>query len=59
MTRRTTLANRICEFGRRVYQRGFAAANDGNLSCRIAPARILCTPTMICKAKCIAARMEW
>ncbi len=39
----------ICEIGRRVYQRGFAAANDGNITYRISENEVLCTPTMICK----------
>ncbi len=40
---------RLCEIGRRVWQRGFVAANDGNFSQRIAPGRILATPTMLSK----------
>lgn len=43
------LKEQICEIGRRVYNRGFAAANDGNISVRIGPDRVLCSPTMICK----------
>ena len=39
----------ICEIGRRLYAKGFAAANEGNLSIRIADDRILCTPTLCCK----------
>lgn len=39
----------ICEIGRRVYNRGFAAANDGNISIRVGENEVLCTPTMICK----------
>jgi len=39
----------ICEIGRRVYARGFAAANDGNISYRLNDREILCTPTMISK----------
>jgi L-fuculose-phosphate aldolase len=39
----------ICDIGRRLYNRGFAAANDGNISYRIADNRIVCTPTGICK----------
>src|SRR6202451_1360152 len=39
----------ICEIGRRVYQKGFAAANDGNLSIRVGQNEVLCSPTMICK----------
>lgn len=36
----------ICEIGRRLYQKGFAAANDGNITVRIAENEILCTPTL-------------
>jgi L-fuculose-phosphate aldolase len=39
----------ICEIGRRVYNRGFAAANDGNISVRISENEVLCTPTQQCK----------
>ncbi|MBX7166990.1 MAG: class II aldolase/adducin family protein [Pirellulales bacterium] len=39
----------ICEIGRRLYSKGFAAANDGNISIRISDNEVLCTPTMICK----------
>ncbi|HXG10818.1 MAG TPA: class II aldolase/adducin family protein [Gemmataceae bacterium] len=43
------LREQICEIGRRVYNRGFAAANDGNISVRLNDKEILCTPTMISK----------
>lgn len=36
----------ICDIGRRIYNKGFAAANDGNISVRINDNEILCTPTM-------------
>ncbi len=39
----------ICEVGRKLYNKGFAAANDGNISYRIGEDEVLCTPTMICK----------
>ncbi len=39
----------ICEIGRRVYNKGFAAANDGNISIRVGDNEVLCSPTMICK----------
>ncbi|UCG16325.1 MAG: class II aldolase/adducin family protein [Phycisphaerales bacterium] len=39
----------ICEIGRRLYARGFAAGNDGNISCRLSDNVVLCTPTQICK----------
>ena len=39
----------ICEIGRRIYTKGFAAANDGNITVRIGENEVLCTPTMHCK----------
>jgi len=39
----------ICEIGQRIYNRGFAAANDGNISYRISENEVICTPTMISK----------
>ena len=36
----------ICEIGRRIYNKGFAAANDGNITVRISENEVLCTPTM-------------
>jgi L-fuculose-phosphate aldolase len=36
----------ICDIGRRLYNKGFAAANDGNISVRISDNQVLCTPTM-------------
>jgi L-fuculose-phosphate aldolase len=43
------LKQEICEIGRRLYAKGFAAANDGNISCRLNEKEVLCTPTMISK----------
>ena len=43
------LKEEICEIGRRVYNKGFAAANDGNISIRVGENEVLCSPTMICK----------
>ena len=40
------LKQEICEIGRRIYNKGFAAANDGNITCRIGENEVLCTPTM-------------
>ncbi len=39
----------ICEIGRRVYNRGFAAANDGNISVRLNDREVMCSPTMVSK----------
>ncbi len=35
----------ICEYGRRVYQRGMVAGNEGNISCRVGPEEVWITPT--------------
>ncbi|WP_165226256.1 class II aldolase/adducin family protein [Aquisphaera insulae] len=39
----------MCEIGRRIYNKGFAAANDGNISYRLGEDRVLCTPTRTSK----------
>ncbi len=39
----------IVRFGRLLYERGFSAAADGNLSCRLDDERILITPAGLCK----------
>jgi L-fuculose-phosphate aldolase len=39
----------ICEIGRRVYNRGFVAANEGNLSMRLNDREVVCTPSIFCK----------
>jgi L-fuculose-phosphate aldolase len=43
------IKEQMCEIGRRVYAKGFAAANDGNISYRLNDREIMCTPTMISK----------
>src|SRR6476646_11472721 len=43
------LKEQICDIGRRVYAKGFAAANDGNISVRLNDREVLCSPTMVCK----------
>jgi L-fuculose-phosphate aldolase len=43
------IKEQICEIGRRVYAKGFAAANDGNISVRLNDREIMCTPTMVSK----------
>jgi L-fuculose-phosphate aldolase len=39
----------ICDIGRRMYQNGFVAANDGNITYRLGNGRYLCTPTGVSK----------
>ncbi len=43
------MKRQICEIGRRIYQSGFVAANDGNISVRMGNGRFLCTPTGVSK----------
>src|SRR5258708_35753622 len=43
------IKEQICEVGRLVYAKGFAAANDGNISYRLNDREVLCSPTMISK----------
>jgi L-fuculose-phosphate aldolase len=43
------LREQMCEIGRRVYAKGFAAANDGNISYRLSEDRVLCSPTRVSK----------
>lgn len=44
-----SLKQEICDIGRRIYAREFAAGNDGNISYRLTDDVVLCTPTQICK----------
>ena len=39
----------MCEVGRRLWQRGLVGATEGNISARLSPQRILCTPTGLSK----------
>ena len=40
------LKQEICDIGRRIYAKGFAAANDGNITVKLNDREVLCTPTM-------------
>jgi L-fuculose-phosphate aldolase len=44
-----TLKREIVEVGRRVYQRGYVASNDGNISARLDEKRIVISPTGVSK----------
>lgn len=48
---------RICAIGRRMYRQGLVVAREGNLSVRLAPDRILITPTGACKAQLSVAEL--
>ena len=39
----------ICEIGKRIYDKGFIAANDGNISVKLSHNEYLCTPTGVSK----------
>ncbi|MBI4580956.1 MAG: class II aldolase/adducin family protein [Planctomycetes bacterium] len=43
------LKQEICEVGQKLYLKGFVAANDGNISFRMAENLVLCTPTLTSK----------
>ncbi|MEK6301780.1 MAG: class II aldolase/adducin family protein [Acidobacteriota bacterium] len=45
------LRQQIVEIGRRIYEQGFVAASDGNVSARLYDGHILTTPTMVCKGR--------
>ena len=44
-----SIRKEICRIGRRLEEKGFVAATDGNISCKIAPDQILITPSGIPK----------
>jgi Ribulose-5-phosphate 4-epimerase and related epimerases and aldolases len=39
----------ICEIGKRIYNKGMVAANDGNISVKLSDNEFLCTPTGVSK----------
>jgi len=41
----------MCEVGRKIYAKGFAAANDGNISYRVDDNHVFCSPTLISKGE--------
>ena len=43
------IKKQICEIGKRIYDKGFIAANDGNISVKLNPNEYLCTPTGVSK----------
>jgi L-fuculose-phosphate aldolase len=49
MTTEGSLRGDIVEVGRRMYARGYTASNDGNISVRLDPDRLLMTPKSVCK----------
>lgn len=49
MSNLITLKRELVEVGRRVYQRGYVASNDGNISARLDDKRVVITPTGVSK----------
>jgi len=45
------IRQKIVEIGRRIYERGFVAAYDGNISARLDDGNIVTTPTMCSKGR--------
>lgn len=43
------IKKQICEIGKRIYDRGMVAANDGNISVKLSDNEFLCTPTGVSK----------
>ena len=43
------IKEQMCEVGRRVYNKGMVAANDGNFSVKLNDHEFLCTPTGVSK----------
>jgi len=43
------LRREICDVGRRTYDRGYVASNDGNISARIDDKKVIITPTGVSK----------
>lgn len=49
MEREDQVRQDIVEVGRRIWQRGYVASNDGNISVRMGEDEFLCTPTGVSK----------
>ena len=49
MSTESQLRADIVEVGRRMYARAYTASNDGNISVRLGPDRLLMTPKSVCK----------
>jgi L-fuculose-phosphate aldolase len=54
---KSELANEMVEIGRRLYQSGFVAANDGNISVRMDEEHVLITPSGVSKGFMVAESM--
>ena len=43
------LKERMCDLGKRMWQRNYTDGNGGNMTIRVGDNLVLCTPTLICK----------
>ncbi len=43
------LKQRICDMGRRLWEKDYTDGNGGNITVRVGDNLVLCTPTLICK----------
>ncbi len=53
----TQLREQLARFSRRIWDRGWVANHDGNLSARLSRGRVMCTPTGLSKAEISASMM--
>jgi L-fuculose-phosphate aldolase len=51
------LKERMCDIGRRLWQRDYTDGNGGNITIRVGDNLALCTPTLICKGFMTPAEM--
>ena len=49
MVNEYAIKKEICEIGKRIYNRGMVASNDGNISVKLNDHEFLCTPTGVSK----------
>ena len=49
MADENAIKERICDIGKRIYDRNMVAANDGNISVKLNDHEFLCTPTGVSK----------
>lgn len=49
MNQEYAIKQEICDIGKRIYQRGMVASNDGNISVKLNDHEFLCTPTGVSK----------
>jgi len=47
--REAQVRSHICDVGRRLWERGLVGAREGNVSARLAPGVLVCTPSGACK----------